>query len=214
MNTGVKRHNAVSNLSSNFLELSSDLSSIFTNVCSTVASLLSTFVRRSACSVSGLTAGKLTAAARSPTCEERPPILRSIDAVKSRAIFLMVSNLGSIFSLFSSPAGVVPRRGRFDDDDTLGAADGRGRIGIRGCSVGCWLRTSPSSDSDQSSYTVSSSGMAFSTAPPSSSCSARRILSLILVAISACNAWGFCFVCLPKSFGFVFITGLQSFTII
>src|SRR5438874_262717 len=175
---------------SNFFELDSDLYSIFTRVSSIVDSLLSTFKGRSACSVSGL-----RAAASSPTCEDRPPILRSTDALKSRVIFLMVSNLGSIFSLFSSQAGVVPRRGRLDEDeDILGVADGRGRIGIRDCSAGCRLCTSPGSDSDQSSYTESSSvGVVFSAAlaSSSSSSSARRTLSLILVAISACNTWVF-----------------------
>jgi hypothetical protein len=68
-------------MESNFLELPSDISSIFDNVSSTVVILVSTFVRRSACSVSGLaTADELTAAASSPTHEER---LRSTDTIKS-----------------------------------------------------------------------------------------------------------------------------------
>lgn len=53
------------------------LSSIFTRVPSIVANLLSTLIRRPACSVSSL-----IAAVSSPTCEDRPPILRSIDALK------------------------------------------------------------------------------------------------------------------------------------
>jgi hypothetical protein len=65
-------------MESNFLELSSDVSSIFANVFFNVVCLVSTFVRRSACSVSGLaTADELTAAASLPTYEERPPILQS-----------------------------------------------------------------------------------------------------------------------------------------
>lgn len=79
------------------------------------------FISRSACSVSSL-----TASTSSPICEERPPILRSIDAFKSWLIFLKVSNLGSIFNLFSSLAGAAPLRRHLDeDDDILGVADGK-----------------------------------------------------------------------------------------
>jgi hypothetical protein len=90
------------------------------------------------------------------------------------------------------------RRRLDEEEDILGVVDGKGRVGKRGglsgYSVGCRLGTSLSLDSDQSLYIVSSSGsMMFliALASSSSSFSARRILSLILVAISACNAWVF-----------------------